>query len=230
MARKARVISDNGLYHIYFKGTCNIFRSDEDYQLMISLIEQIGDGFRLLAHGFTKSDGHLFVKTGSISVFMKRILTEYAMQFNRKYNHRGAIFASRYKSEPADISYATGLARYITKNKRYHGYSQFLIGLFPSEQEFSEFMKQPEYETYGADCGVNSAKIKLTVESILNGKSFLQLTPSERAQAVRKLSQAGINHSSAAKYLGVSRGTVINSINREKAEAEKRRREEIVIL
>ena len=79
MARKARVISKTDLYHIYLKGTCNIFRCKEDFEQFMQLIEQIGDGFELLAYGFTASSANLFVRTDSISASMKRILTEYAM-------------------------------------------------------------------------------------------------------------------------------------------------------
>lgn len=230
MARKARVISETGLYHIYLKGTCNIFPSDEDFELFKNLIEQIGDGFEVLAYGFTKLSGSLFVKTDSISVSMKKILTEYAMRFNRKYRHEGSLFVSRYKSEPVREAYAANLSRYIMKRKKYAGCSDSIRSMFSSDRDFNEFMKQPEPDTFGADRGLNSAEIRFQISEALNGKNFLELQISERAKVVKQLSSVGITHSAIARFTGVSRGTVINCLNADRAETEKRRREEIIIL
>lgn len=72
---------------------------------------------------------------------MKRLLTKYAMYFNRKYRRSGALIASRYKSVPIEADdYLIPLQRYIHQNPLKAGlvirledylfssYKEFLVG------------------------------------------------------------------------------------------------------
>jgi REP element-mobilizing transposase RayT len=78
---------------------------------------------------------------GDISLIMKRLLTQYAMYFNRKYQRSGALIASRYKSVPVEVDeYFIPLQRYIHQNPLKAGlvtkleeypfssYSEYLFG------------------------------------------------------------------------------------------------------
>lgn len=230
MARKARVINPDGLYHIYFKGAVNIFRQSEDFDKFLSLFDDFDEKTEVFAYGLTKNDGHFFMKTHRISLTMKNLFTDYAMWFNKKYNREGAVFTQRYKSTPVSMEYAAGLSRYIIQNKKRSGCSEAIRTLFESEAEFESFMKSPETETYGGDKGKNTADIKLKISTALMGKEFLQHSISDRARIVKKLTDFGISKTTMAEIMGVSRSTLINCLNEAKRIEEKRRREEIIIL
>lgn len=54
---------------------------------------------------------------GGISIFMKKLLTAYAMYFNKKYNRAGTLFQGRFKSEHiSDNKYMKYLYAYIHLN------------------------------------------------------------------------------------------------------------------
>ncbi len=62
---------------------------------------------------------HLLLKTGKvpISTVLRRLLTGYAMYFNRKYNRAGHLFQNRYKSILCqEDAYLLELVRYIHLN------------------------------------------------------------------------------------------------------------------
>ena len=77
-------------------------------------------GFEVHAYCLMSNHVHLLlreIQQGNISLIMKRLLTKYAMYFNRKYKRSGALIASRYKSAPVEIDeYFIQLERYIHQN------------------------------------------------------------------------------------------------------------------
>lgn len=243
MARRAREIGESGLYHIYFRAVGNekIFKSREDCDKLLFFIERLKDRMELLAYGLNWQDGHLFVKTFELSSVMKKLMTDYAMWFNRKYKRSGVLFGSRYKSEPIEVSFAPGLARYIIQHGEYNSAADFeggavssvILSQFGPASEFLEFLKKPEPYTYGADAPLNTAAVNREAEAAFGGKSFLALSNDERVSAVRRLSGFGLKKSAIARLAGVSRGTVVRclKIEEDKNRAEmNRRREEVVLL
>ena len=66
---------------------------------------------------------------------MKRLLTKYAMYFNRRYGRSGALIASRYKSVPVEIDeYFIPLIRYMHQNPIRAG-----IANKPEDYKFSSY-------------------------------------------------------------------------------------------
>lgn len=63
---------------------------------------------------------HMLVTTEDIthlSKFCHRLLTAYAMYFNRRYGRVGHLFQNRFQTKPiVDESYYSALIRYIRKN------------------------------------------------------------------------------------------------------------------
>lgn len=76
--------------------------------------------FELHAYCLMSNHVHMLIKerqSGDISLIMKRILTKYAMYFNRKYDRNGALISSRYKSMPVEVDeYFIPLICYIHQN------------------------------------------------------------------------------------------------------------------
>ena len=120
MPRKARLDAPGAAHHIFTRGIekRQIFRSDSD---RVDLLQRVG---RLLSETETEcfawalipNHAHFLLRTGlvQISALMRRLLTAYAVSFNKKYRRNGKLFQSRYKSIlcQEDI-YLKELVRYI---------------------------------------------------------------------------------------------------------------------
>jgi putative transposase len=123
MPRKSRIDAPDALHHIMVRGIDrkNIFVDQKDYS---SFLDRLGDLLvetrtSCYAWALIPNHFHLLLKTGnvSISVLMKRLLTGYAVNFNRRYNRSGHLFQNRYKSILCqEDSYLLELVRYIHLN------------------------------------------------------------------------------------------------------------------
>ena len=123
MPRKARVDAPGALQHIIVRGIERkaIFRDLKDYH---NFRERLG---RILedtdtpcfAWSLMKNHVHLLLRTGHmpLSTVMRRLLTGYAQQFNRRHKRHGHLFQNRYKSILCEEDpYLLELVRYIHLN------------------------------------------------------------------------------------------------------------------
>ena len=123
MPRKARIDGPGALNHVIVRGIegRKIFRSDSDRQNFLDrtgrlILETQTDCF---AWALLSNHAHLLLKTGliPISILMSRLLTGYAVWFNRKYRRHGQLFQNRYKSILCQEDlYLKELVRYIHLN------------------------------------------------------------------------------------------------------------------
>ena len=123
MPRKARLDLPGTLHHVMMRGIegSHMFRDDEDRRAFIdrmhSLIKETGT--RILAWVLMDNHVHLLIISGPVglSTFMRRLLTGYAYNFNRRHKRSGHLFQNRYKSIVCDRdSYLQELVRYIHLN------------------------------------------------------------------------------------------------------------------
>jgi REP element-mobilizing transposase RayT len=123
MPRKARLDLPGTLHHVMMRGIegSNIFRDDEDRRAFIdrmhSLVKETGT--HILAWVLMDNHVHLLIISGPVglSSFMRRLLTGYAYNFNRRHKRSGHLFQNRYKSIVCDRdSYLQELVRYIHLN------------------------------------------------------------------------------------------------------------------
>ncbi|WDN90784.1 hypothetical protein BuS5_03755 [Desulfosarcina sp. BuS5] len=123
MARKARIDAPGALHHIIVRGIerKKIFRSDYDRKNFLNRLNNLipETQTECFAWVLIPNHVHLLLKTGliSVSVLMSRLLTGYAVWFNKKYSRHGQLFQNRYKSIlcQEDI-YLKELVRYIHLN------------------------------------------------------------------------------------------------------------------
>jgi REP element-mobilizing transposase RayT len=106
MGRQAREFGKTGIYHILFRGVnhCCLFEEDADFEKYLSAVKAVKAtmSFDLYAYALMSNHVHLLIReksTGDIAVVMRKVLTQYAGWFNRKYGRSGALIANRYKSE-----------------------------------------------------------------------------------------------------------------------------------
>ena len=124
MTRRARELSNSGFYHVMFRGINhqNLFEEKADFDYMLETIGKVKAevGFEIQAYCLMTNHAHLLMKEkqmGVISIIMKKILTKYAMYFNRKYKRSGALIGSRYKSKAVEMDeYFIPLIIYIHQN------------------------------------------------------------------------------------------------------------------
>jgi putative transposase len=120
MPRQARLDAPGTLHHVMIRGTerQRIFREDKDRQHFLSQIARISEdtGARILAWVLIDSHVHILMFSGpaGISKFMRRLLTGYAVWYNRKHHRTGHLFQNRYKSIVCEEeTYLLELVRYI---------------------------------------------------------------------------------------------------------------------
>jgi putative transposase len=123
MPRKARIDAPGALNHIIVRGIArgSIFDDDADRDFFIERLGAIisDTQTKCFAWALIPNHFHLLLKTGltPISTVMKRLLTGYAMYYNRTHHRSGHLFQNRYKSIlcQEDI-YLLELVRYIHLN------------------------------------------------------------------------------------------------------------------
>jgi REP element-mobilizing transposase RayT len=111
------------LHHIIVRGIEGtlIFRQDLDREAFLSRLGELvyASGTRVLAWVLMNNHVHLlqFSGTKGISHFMRRLLTGYAIFYNRRYQRKGHLFQDRFKSIICDHdSYLEELIRYVHLN------------------------------------------------------------------------------------------------------------------
>ncbi len=123
MPRKARIDTPGTLQHVIARGIerCDIFTDDADCD---DFLERLG---RILMDSQTScyawslvgNHFHLLLKSGSVPIatVMRRLLTGYAIRFNRRHGRTGHLFQNRYKSIICQEDlYLKELMRYIHLN------------------------------------------------------------------------------------------------------------------
>jgi putative transposase len=123
MPRKSRIDAAGALHHVMARGIerGKVFRSDTDRN---HFLERLGGILRetktiCYAWSLIPNHFHLLLRTGPvpISTFMRRLLTGYALWYNRRYRRHGHLFQNRFKSVLCqEDSYLLELVRYIHLN------------------------------------------------------------------------------------------------------------------
>ncbi|MDD5302294.1 MAG: transposase [Elusimicrobia bacterium] len=98
-----------------------IFIDRHDYEAFLRLFHRIMEesGATVFAYCLMPNHFHLAIKVGSVplSSIMQRILTSYAITFNRRHDRTGHLFEARHKAKLClDDRYLLGLIRYIQMN------------------------------------------------------------------------------------------------------------------
>lgn len=123
MPRQSRIDAPGALHHIIVRGIArrSIFMDDHDRD---RFLERFGVLLAELetpcfAWALMPNHVHLLLRTGStpIAMLMRRLLTGYAVSFNRRHRRCGHLFQNRYKSILCqEETYLLELLRYIHLN------------------------------------------------------------------------------------------------------------------
>ena len=170
MSRRARELSESGFYHIMFRGINhqNIFEEATDYTYMLDTVgkAKAEEEFKLQAYCLMTNHVHLLIQEnqmGDVSLIMKKILTKYAMYFNRKYGRSGALIGARYKSKSVEPdAYFISLIAYIHQNP-------VRAGIVERPEDYA-------YSSYQDYCGRRGGIVDTAVaRGLISFKDWLEL-------------------------------------------------------
>jgi REP element-mobilizing transposase RayT len=123
MPRKARIDAPGALHHIIIRGIerRRIFSDDKDRD---NFVDRLGDILTdtktfCFSWALLPNHVHLLFRTGetSLSTVMRRLLTGYAVSYNRRHRRHGPLFQNRYRSILCqEDPYLLELVRYIHLN------------------------------------------------------------------------------------------------------------------
>src|SRR3989339_835354 len=123
MPRQGRINIEGGIYHVIQRGKerREIFKDDADRE---EFLGRLAGGLKETGHKcygwvLMPNHFHLLIRTGvkPLSDLMRKILTGYALYFNKKYSRSGYLYQGRYKSILCqEDNYLLELVRYIHLN------------------------------------------------------------------------------------------------------------------
>jgi putative transposase len=123
MPRQARIDAAGAVHHVMVRGITRsaIFYDDFDRNGFIErLAHVLSEGkVSCYAFAFLSNHVHLLLRTGIVPVarIMSRLLTGYAVSFNKRHKRSGHLFQNRYKSILCEEEpYLLELVRYIHLN------------------------------------------------------------------------------------------------------------------
>jgi len=140
MPRKSRIDAAGALHHVMVRGIERglVFRSDKDRKAFLDRLGEILIDTKTgcYAWALIPNHFHLLLRTGEVPIttVMRRLLTGYALWYNRKHRRNGHLFQNRFKSILVqEDTYLLELVRYIHLNPIRAGLVNTLdeLGRFP---------------------------------------------------------------------------------------------------
>ncbi len=149
MARKGRIQSKTGIYHILLRGVNRLFIESGDYDEFTAILGRYSDSGRISIYAYTllKNRIHLVISSNDdIGKALKPICTSYARYFNRTHSGSGRLFYDRFKSEPIDsdedlcgvIAFVNSISRKNDSEYPYCSLSATASGLLRSTDKLTK--------------------------------------------------------------------------------------------
>ena len=150
MARQWRIEYPGALYHVLSRGNGgqDIFNSDNDRNLFLSLLEELIERFDVEVHAYVLMSNHyhLLLKTidANLSKAMQWFGTTYTRKFNIANHTGGHLFQGRFKSLIIqNAAYLLRLSCYIHRNPVRAGMVERLADYPWSSYKFYAYKKKP---------------------------------------------------------------------------------------
>ena len=123
MPRLARLDAPGVLHHVIIRGIerRKIFKDNKDKDNFLDRLGTLLPETRITCYAWAllSNHAHFLLRTGDtpLSTLMRRLLTGYAISFNRRHKRHGQLFQNRYKSIICqEDAYLKELVRYIHLN------------------------------------------------------------------------------------------------------------------
>lgn len=201
MPRQGRIDAPGAVHHITVRGIerRKIFLDDQDRS---DFIKRLGDlvletQTQCLAWALIPNHFHLLLRTGNtpIATLMRRLLTGYAIVFNRRHRRSGHLFQNRYKSILCEEdAYLKELVRYIHLNPL-------------RAKVIKDLMELDRYRFSGHSCLIG--KDKNEWQAIGRVLSFFSARPSLARRRYREYVEKGLAQGRRPELVG---GGLIRSV------------------
>jgi putative transposase len=149
MARQWRIEFSGAIYHVMSRGNAgqDIFRTDQDRQLFLDLLEELVERFNIEVHAYVLMGNHyyLLIKTNdaNVSKAMQWFGTSYTRKFNLKNHTSGHLFQGRSKSILVENdTYLLRLSCYIHRNPLRAGIVARLVDFQWSSYRFYAYKRK----------------------------------------------------------------------------------------
>jgi REP element-mobilizing transposase RayT len=201
MPRQSRIDAPGALHHIICRGIerGQIFEDDTDRNNFVKRLGTILLETKTPCYGWAliPNHFHLLLRTGNVpvSTVMRRLLTGYAVNFNRRHRRSGHLFQNRYKSILCqEETYLLELVRYIHLN--------------PLRARIVADLKQLSHYSY---CGHSrvTGKIKSDWQAI---DTVLGLFGKQRKRAIKKYEEFVAKGVEEGKKPELTGGGLIRSV------------------
>ncbi len=123
MPRSARIDTPGALHHVIIRGIerRKIYRDKADQQDFADRLSRLIPETQTICYGWVlmSNHAHFLFRSGpdGIAKLMRRLLTGYAISFNRRHKRHGQLFQNRYKLIICqEDAYLKELVRYIHLN------------------------------------------------------------------------------------------------------------------
>lgn len=123
MARPLRILYPGAFYHVITRGNekRDIFYDEADYKFFLHKLKEQCLAHEVVVHSYCLMPNHVHLlletKKANLSYFMKRLLGDYSIKFNKRHERAGHLLQGRYKAFLVDAdSYLLELTRYIHLN------------------------------------------------------------------------------------------------------------------
>ena len=244
MSRQARKISATGFYHIVFCGInrLHLFEEESDFLYFLENLQHLKGEMLFELHVYCLMSNHVHMllkerQPGDISLIMKRLLTKYAMYFNRKYDRNGALISSRYKSVPVEVDeYFIPLICYIHQNPikagivtkleeyKFSSYREYLHGGSLTDTAFSlgmlgrdewlklhQFITNHDFDVTGKT-NITEEEIRRRIMQCTGGREPHEIASWPKAvrdHLIRQLKEKeGLSIRQIERVTGISRGVI----------------------
>lgn len=136
MPRHARLDAPGTLHHVIGRGIpeIKVFRTKKDKEDFLQRVAVLCEAGSIAVYAWAIMDTHfhLLVRTGSVplATSMRKLLTGFVVNYNRRHKRYGHLFQNRYKSIVCeDDPYLLELTRYIHLNPLRAGIVKDISGL-----------------------------------------------------------------------------------------------------
>ena len=236
MARKARIKSELGIYHVVLRGERNLFNDTCDFNEFKRLLKEYinNEDTKLYAYSLEKRKIHLvFYVKGEISLIMKPLCTSYARYINRIYKKSGKLFYDRYISEPIDdkkmlskvIAFVHSYNKdSITSKDEYDNKSEIckIEKTIKSDLTKTEFI-YPFKDNYQ---DMTDTELKNYLLS-LNNKKLSKMSKEEKREYAKEiLINANLSKTRVEKIFGIKTATVKKATDNKVKEENEQKKEE----
>ena len=245
MARKSREISSSGIYFVYFNSAFGIklFYDNEDFNSFLNILGNCLKKYNcdLITYALNEKEAYILLKDNektNFSLFMRSLLSSYAVRYNRRYLRCGTVTSDRFKSVPVkSLSECIDAAVFIHSRagnifSGKHEYFEDRDGLLNKDLIFDEIGKENFLKIHSKKPlftfvpkhtkRLNDEKILKIISKYTNGlspTSISGLKKEERDKILRQLREKEcLSIGTLQRVTGISRGIITRAYNKNNSE------------